>query len=337
MSLNIKTSSGLQSLIPEVNKPSIIRALGYTPADEEALGEHLENSSLHLTAAQQAVLAQFTSDDSGNFIIADQHNNRAFQIDRDGTTQIARLVINNREIDPTKQFSGNFSDLVGTPEWISRILEDNSGNFTIADQHNNRAFEVTAEGKTCAALLHANSILLGAEEETKNIVDVINTAASKAAADLVAQAPEDLNTLRELAEALGEDPNFATTVTGLITDAKQAGLNAAASLAQHAAFRNAHGTTISDVTDNYVSMVGDTFAITDEAGKRAFEIAANGATRAAALEVTGFLKVGNKLLSNIISEQIESEVPALLPVFAALTNAQIDTVLVQVFGQEAIA
>lgn len=40
--------------------------------------------------------------------------------------------------------------------------------------------------------------------------------ADQAAANIVDSAPETLNTLNELAEALGNDPNFATTITTLI-------------------------------------------------------------------------------------------------------------------------
>jgi len=43
----------------------------------------------------------------------------------------------------------------------------------------------------------------------------------KAVADLVASAPAVLDTLKELADALGSDPNFATTVTASISAAEQ--------------------------------------------------------------------------------------------------------------------
>jgi hypothetical protein len=43
-----------------------------------------------------------------------------------------------------------------------------------------------------------------------------DTAAATAAANLVDSAPATLDTLNELAAALGDDPNFATTVTNSI-------------------------------------------------------------------------------------------------------------------------
>ncbi len=45
-----------------------------------------------------------------------------------------------------------------------------------------------------------------------------DTAAANAAAALVDSSPTTLNTLNELAAALGDDPNFATTVAGLVGD-----------------------------------------------------------------------------------------------------------------------
>lgn len=57
-------------------------------------------------------------------------------------------------------------------------------------------------------------------------------AAADAAAALVDSAPETLNTLNELAAALGNDPNFATTIVTLI-DTKCAQAKAEAMLAAH--------------------------------------------------------------------------------------------------------
>lgn len=45
-----------------------------------------------------------------------------------------------------------------------------------------------------------------------------DNAASVAAADVVASAPATLDTLNELAAALGDDANFSTTVTNSIAD-----------------------------------------------------------------------------------------------------------------------
>ena len=48
------------------------------------------------------------------------------------------------------------------------------------------------------------------------IEDAVNSAVSAAIALIVDSSPSTLDTLNELAAALGDDPNFATTVTNLI-------------------------------------------------------------------------------------------------------------------------
>ena len=45
----------------------------------------------------------------------------------------------------------------------------------------------------------------------------ITSALSTAVSDIVSASPDALNTLKELADALGSDPNFATTITNLIS------------------------------------------------------------------------------------------------------------------------
>lgn len=52
-----------------------------------------------------------------------------------------------------------------------------------------------------------------ADRNTEKKVLATQEYADAAAAALVDAAPETLNTLNELAAALGDDPNFATTVT----------------------------------------------------------------------------------------------------------------------------
>ena len=61
---------------------------------------------------------------------------------------------------------------------------------------------------------------LGNVDNTSDVNKPVSTAqaayVSTAVANLVASAPATLDTLEELATALGNDPNFATTVTTLI-------------------------------------------------------------------------------------------------------------------------
>jgi microcystin-dependent protein len=56
-----------------------------------------------------------------------------------------------------------------------------------------------------------------ATKEQLNNID-LNSASVAIVAAIVDSAPTTLNTLNELAAALGDDPNFATTITNLISD-----------------------------------------------------------------------------------------------------------------------
>lgn len=75
-------------------------------------------------------------------------------------------------------------------------------------------------------------VLHDTQENDMATKEYADTAAADAAAGLVASAPSTLDTLAELAAALGDDPNFATTIVTLI-DTKCAQAKAEAMLAAH--------------------------------------------------------------------------------------------------------
>ena len=58
----------------------------------------------------------------------------------------------------------------------------------------------------------------GVDYWTESDVNSINTEINRLVLQIVDSAPEALNTLNELAKALGNDPNFATTITTLMGD-----------------------------------------------------------------------------------------------------------------------
>jgi hypothetical protein len=101
-----------------------------------------------------------------------------------------------------------------------------------------RAAAVSAEAaarEAADSALDARLDSLELDSVTKSYVDT-EVAGAKSytdqkVADLVASAPAVLDTLKELADALGEDPNFATTVAGQI-GAEQAAREAADSALQ---------------------------------------------------------------------------------------------------------
>lgn len=116
----------------------------------------------------------------------------------------------------------------------------------------------------------------------EQIIDKIN----KKTAEMVDSAPETLNTLNELAAALGDDPNFATTVANQIgTKANASDLTA--HISNHApanaqpnqnAFSNVTvgSTTIAadQVTDTLTLVAGSNISITPDAGNDKITIAA---------------------------------------------------------------
>jgi len=69
-------------------------------------------------------------------------------------------------------------------------------------------------------------------------------------ANLVDSAPETLDTLNELALALGDDPNFATTVTNLI------GTKEPVISTKNTAFNKNYGIVVTDVKSNGIQSVG---------------------------------------------------------------------------------
>lgn len=75
-------------------------------------------------------------------------------------------------------------------------------------------------------------VLHDTQENDMATKEYADTAAADAAAGLVDSAPGTLDTLAELAAALGDDPNFATTIVNLI-DTKCAAAKAEAILTAH--------------------------------------------------------------------------------------------------------
>lgn len=85
-----------------------------------------------------------------------------------------------------------------TIEELSESIVSNSSEWKVVDNSGNIIFSVDADGA------HTTNLTLNGES--------VRDIATGAIADWVGSAPEKLNTLDELAAALNDDPNFATTV-----------------------------------------------------------------------------------------------------------------------------
>jgi hypothetical protein len=212
----------------------------------ENLDTHKFDKTAHVTAAERQTwndksdvksyndlpdAPEILDDGSGKFSIADDDGNVIVQIDADGleTTKItaAAIELNGQDVDSR----------LGELEAISlpNILDNETGELAIADEAGNVVMKVDADGVETTTITASTAIVNGINiEETllthTGDTDIHITAAERttwndkadkpyvqaAIADLVSSSPEALDTLNELATALGNDPNFATTVTNEI-------------------------------------------------------------------------------------------------------------------------
>jgi hypothetical protein len=179
-----------------------------------------------------------SEDGSGNMVITDESGNIIFKADTEGihTTAVslngeaaatekyvdeAVASIDIPEVDftgyatekyvddaiaaiPEADFTGYATeDFVGTAidsakEELSESIVAESDEWKVVDEAGNIIFSVDASGA------HTTSLSLNGE----SVEDIVDGRV----ASLVDSAPETLNTLNELASALGDDPNFATTI-----------------------------------------------------------------------------------------------------------------------------
>lgn len=130
-----------------------------------------------------------------------------------------------KALDDKLSSSGNASTATSAGKWTTArtitLGGDASGSVSI-DGSENKTLTVTVKDDSHAHVISNVDGLqdaLDGKASTGSVTDAIATAKSytdTAVAGIVDSSPEALNTLNELAAALGDDPNFATTVTNLI-------------------------------------------------------------------------------------------------------------------------
>ena len=196
--------------------------------------------------------------DDVNKVLSSHKTNSTIHITAD-----ERTLWNNKS-----DFSGDFNDLTNAPD----IKEDESGEVVYADEAGNVIVKIGETGlettQVIANSIVANGVNVGSaisshagnnaihitSEERVAWNDKASTVyVDKRIADLVDSSPETLNTLNELAAALGDDPNFAATV------ANQIGLKAdKTSLDTHASNTTIHVTASEKATwDSKSDFSGD--------------------------------------------------------------------------------
>lgn len=226
----------------ELNSGDVDEQLGAISAD---LAEHDSNTTKHITADERTKWnnksefsgefndlknSPITEDESGELIYADDAGNIIFKVAQDGghTTE---LTLPGGKVDTRlNQLSADMSELEDDLETHTKLLDGDTGTP-----------------------VH----ILPTERELWNSKVDANYVA-KELAKLVDSAPDKLNTLDELAAALGDDENFANTVTEALSQkATQA------DLAEHTSDTDIHITPSERITWNNKSDVKSYYDLPD--------------------------------------------------------------------------
>ena len=175
MSLNIQTSTGLLEISTKVTKEKVISALGYEPADKT----HTTDTTLHVTSEERSAwnnksdfsgvyadlldAPSITETESGNMIVADENGNIIMQVDEGGvsTTNVSAKTINLDGEDLGERLDS--IEAISLPN----IVDNESGDLTIADENGNAIMKVDASGLTTTGVTADTLTLAGEDIGTK--------------------------------------------------------------------------------------------------------------------------------------------------------------------------
>ena len=186
-----------------------------TQADKTKWNTHTENSEIHITQTDREGWNAHALDDVSHVTEVDKTT---------WNEHVENYNIHVSEEDKTRwnnksDFSGNYNDLVDAPD----IVDDGTGELKFVDEDGNIIAQIDAHGLHTTNLILDNNVTatnaifntLNTDSITLNGTNILTTVDGKVNAkfaELVDSAPDTLDTLNELADALGNDPNFATTV-----------------------------------------------------------------------------------------------------------------------------
>lgn len=138
MSVNILTASGLINLSGDkVTKDTITSALGYVPADEEALPDIVDEFNGRISDISNEL------DDKAAATDLHDHHNKAL----------------------LDAYTGDYADLTNKPD----IVDDDSGVFYIVDSNGNIICTIDADG------LHTVEVTLNGEKVSEKLASLSNT------------------------------------------------------------------------------------------------------------------------------------------------------------------
>lgn len=152
------------------------------------------------------------------------------------------------DVSGSGSFSSNSVSITTTVADDSHNHSSSSGNFTVGGDLTVSGGDITLSGT--GRIQGVDTVTAGTDATNKTYVD-------NAVAGVVDSAPEALNTLNELAAALGDDANFAaTTATTLGTKAANTYVNATFSTLTQLGNTNSYIATKADATTQVIAGSG---------------------------------------------------------------------------------
>ena len=240
-SINILLADGLKEIGGKVTKEKIVSALGYTPADKEELPNIVEDESGEFTVADEygniimkvdqdglsttnvntktltldgedldsklksledSILSNILDDESGEFTLADEAGNVIMKVDEDGlsTTNVNTKTLNLDGEDLGEKLENLKSSM------LPNILDDESGEFALADEDGNVIMRVDANGTETTTLTAKNAIINGVDiTDHASDTGIHVTAAEKQTWNKKSDFSGDYNDLKNAPDILEDE------------------------------------------------------------------------------------------------------------------------------------
>jgi hypothetical protein len=188
-------------------------ALAITESQITDLGSYITASSTDTLTNKSGNISQFTNDAGYKTSVSEA----------DVTQHQAALSITESQISDLTHFSGSYTDLTNKPTIPSAVSElsndtgfiTNSTTTMVGDDstgttiNSGETFKIAGTQNISTAVAGDTLTITGPDLTSYATTSYVDTEV----AGLVDTAPEALNTLNELAAALGDDENFATTTS----------------------------------------------------------------------------------------------------------------------------
>ena len=213
--------SNLKDAVAAMNRA--VAAANASEASAERSTQEAGNSeasakrSAGSAATSEQMAASATSSEKAAAASADTAKTWAGAAEESAKKALARESAASTSAEAAKTWAGKAEESAGKAQASAVTATEQSGKAQDSEAHaatsktdaNKSAVEAKLAAEEAASAAEKAKQIAGGNFATPKQVD------EKIAA-LVNQAPETLNTLSEIAAALGNDPNFATTITALV-------------------------------------------------------------------------------------------------------------------------